>query len=367
MGILDAAGLICGQCVGPFAGQGIRRHWHFGLWGDGGGDGGHCPQRKSITAAMVRHRAHHRRRCGAGASAITLNDGANIMSFLTQQHIDAYNRDGFVIIENILTSHEIDAARARFEPLFSGKFQTGLYPDEWNWRMGRDREDLTRQICNGWKSDLTIASIVLRADVGEACARLRRMAGRAHRPGQCDLEAAGNETARLSSGRFLQRLDRAGRDAHLLDHARRHQGLSGNHRICARLAPLAGGTADQAVPCARRSAGRPAFGGKGGRDRGLRNRADRNTGRLAVFHHGRTWHGSRDNKGDKPRRAVIAHCISSAATFHPTKISYIYSRYKKSGRGRHGRELFSRAVATGRLPHAWLDGYIAGGHGSLAA
>ena len=34
--------------------------------------------------------------------------------------------------------------------------------------MGRDREDLTRQICNGWKSDLTIASIVLRADVGEA-------------------------------------------------------------------------------------------------------------------------------------------------------------------------------------------------------
>ena len=93
---------------------------------------------------------------------------------LTQDHIDQFDRDGYVIIENVLTTQQVEAARARFEPMFSGKFETGLYPDEWNWRMGRDREDLTRQICNGWKSDRTIASIILDRDVGEACARLRR-------------------------------------------------------------------------------------------------------------------------------------------------------------------------------------------------
>ena len=32
--------------------------------------------------------------------------------------------------------------------------------------------DLTRQICNAWKSDRDIARIVLRADLGRACAQL---------------------------------------------------------------------------------------------------------------------------------------------------------------------------------------------------
>ncbi len=36
----------------------------------------------------------------------------------------------------------------------------------------RDAEDLTRQICNAWKSDRTVAATVLRADIGRACARL---------------------------------------------------------------------------------------------------------------------------------------------------------------------------------------------------
>ncbi|MGE3831100.1 MAG: hypothetical protein AB7F76_08920, partial [Parvibaculaceae bacterium] len=74
------------------------------------------------------------------------------MIVITPQHLEDFARDGFVSVEGALTHGEIEAARARFEPLFSGKFETGLYPDEWNWRMGRDREDLTRQICNGWKS-----------------------------------------------------------------------------------------------------------------------------------------------------------------------------------------------------------------------
>src|SRR4051794_15919040 len=99
------------------------------------------------------------------------------MSLLTSDHKDRFQRDGFVIVDNVLCTDEIAAARSRFEPLFSGKFETGLYPDEWNWRLGRDREHLTRQICNGWKSDRTIASVVLRPDIGEACAELRGWPG----------------------------------------------------------------------------------------------------------------------------------------------------------------------------------------------
>ena len=74
------------------------------------------------------------------------------MIAITQDTIGAFDRDGFVVIPDVLTLREIDRAQARFEPLFSGEFETGLYPDEWNWRLGRDAPELTRQICNGWKS-----------------------------------------------------------------------------------------------------------------------------------------------------------------------------------------------------------------------
>ena len=39
-------------------------------------------------------------------------------------------------------------ALERYEDLFSGRFETGLYPDEWNWQEGRDSPDRARQICS---------------------------------------------------------------------------------------------------------------------------------------------------------------------------------------------------------------------------
>jgi len=95
----------------------------------------------------------------------------------TQHQHDAFEKDGFVIVEGVLSGKEIDAARTRFEPLFRGEFETGIEPDEWNWREGRDDPALTRQICNGWRADRTIASIVLREDIGRACAQLRGWSG----------------------------------------------------------------------------------------------------------------------------------------------------------------------------------------------
>ena len=110
---------------------------------------------------------------------------------LSNDHIDAFTRDGFVIVENALDAKDIAAAQARFEPLFSGEFETGLQPDEWNWRAGRDSEQLTRQICNGWKADRTVAAVVLRQDVGKACATLRGWPG-----ARCRASTSGSVSAR---------------------------------------------------------------------------------------------------------------------------------------------------------------------------
>lgn len=279
---------------------------------------------------------------------------------LTPTDLDTFDRDGFLVIHDVLNSAEIDAARARFEPMFSGKFQTGLYPDEWNWRMGRDREDLTRQICNGWKSDLTVASIVLRAEVGEACARLRRWPGA--RLGQDNVIWKPPGTKPLG---FHQDDSYNGwiEPAEMstcwipLDDTKAFQGtieyVRGSHQWP--LSPPIKQFHAPDDPCADLY---PAAKHAGVKD--IDFVPIEIPAGSCVIHHGRTWHGSRDNKGDMPRRAVIAHCISSAATFHPTNTSYIYSRYKKVGSVEMDESYFPILWQHDGYRTPWLDSYIAG-------
>jgi hypothetical protein len=40
----------------------------------------------------------------------------------------------------------------RVEQLFEGRFETGVYPDEWHWRKGISKENATKEIVNAWKS-----------------------------------------------------------------------------------------------------------------------------------------------------------------------------------------------------------------------
>ena len=283
------------------------------------------------------------------------------MPDLTVEQLAAFQRDGFVVVHGVLDQEAIDLARSRFEPLFSGKFQTGLYPDEWNWRKGRDREDLTRQICNGWKSDLTIASIVLRSDIGKAAAQLRGWPGA--RIGQDNViwKPPGTKPLGFHQDDSYNQWIVPGEMLTCwitLDDTRAFQGtieyVRGSH-----LWPIAPPIRQFHAPDDPLHDLVPAA-----------NAAGADTYEIvpieipagsAVFHHGRTWHGSRDNRGDKPRRAVIAHCISSAATFHPTDISYIYSRYKKVGSVEMDESYFPILWQNDGRRTPWIDRYVSGG------
>ena len=67
----------------------------------------------------------------------------------------------------ILSSEMRQALIETLPDLFAGKFETGIYPDEWHWRAGISRPDATREMCNSWKSSRTIASVVLNERLGE--------------------------------------------------------------------------------------------------------------------------------------------------------------------------------------------------------
>ena len=90
---------------------------------------------------------------------------------LNQNQINQFNENGFLIIDKFIDLEFIEKLKSRFEPLFKGEFETGIEPDEWNWKFG-DPEDLTRQICNGWKADHLIKQFVCHEIVGKSCSTL---------------------------------------------------------------------------------------------------------------------------------------------------------------------------------------------------
>ena len=91
---------------------------------------------------------------------------------LTKLQRNKFLDEGFVVVKNVVDPEKISQIVSRYPLLFKGNFETGVSPDEFNWKFGRDDPSLTRQICNGWKSDRMIASVVLREDIGKICAGL---------------------------------------------------------------------------------------------------------------------------------------------------------------------------------------------------
>ena len=250
---------------------------------------------------------------------------------LTSDQLDTFARDGFVIVRNVLDDDTIAAARGRFAPLFAGEFDTGIEPDEWNWRTGKSDPSLTRQICNGWKADKTIAAIVLRQDIGRACAT-----------------AAGWSGARINQDNVLWKppgaralgfhQDDAYQDWNLpgemitfwmtLDDTRADQGtieyVKGSHLWP--LSPPEGKFHAPDDPLEQMH--------KAARRAGIPDPqivAIEVSAGDAVIHHGRTWHGSRANTGSAPRRSLVSHCMPARTTFHPHHTHPVYSRYKPAG------------------------------------
>jgi len=78
---------------------------------------------------------------------------------LDKIHYEEFRKQGYVVVPNFVSISLVEQARKRFEPLFRGEFETGIQPDEWNWQHGKSDPSFTRQICNGWKADRTIAAL----------------------------------------------------------------------------------------------------------------------------------------------------------------------------------------------------------------
>ncbi len=274
---------------------------------------------------------------------------------LSEAQCNQFAADGFLIVENFIDPATVESLRSRFEKLFNGEFETGIQPDEWNWREGRDSNTLTRQICNGWKSDNTIAATVLRCDIGEICSRLRGWRGARINQDNVIWKPPGAGALGFHQDESYQSwivpaemmtcwmtLDDTLASQGTIEYVRgsQHWPLAEPIRqFHAPDDPLADMTA-QAVRDGKPVELVPVEVPAGS----------------AVFHHGRTWHGSRANAGAGMRRSVVAHCMSSDATFHPQNTSPVYSRYKRHGDNTMEESYFPVIWHQSGYRSAWLCG-----------
>ena len=91
---------------------------------------------------------------------------------LNEDLLEDFNKNGFLVLDKFIDLQYLEDLRERIEPLFKGEFETGIEPDEWNWKYGKDSNDVTRQICNAWKSDNIIKQVVCNPTIGKCVSKL---------------------------------------------------------------------------------------------------------------------------------------------------------------------------------------------------
>jgi ectoine hydroxylase-related dioxygenase (phytanoyl-CoA dioxygenase family) len=246
--------------------------------------------------------------------------------------LEAFHRDGFLVVEEGLVSdHALDLLRERYERLFEGVYETGISPDEVNWVPGRDPEDRTRQICNGWRADDTIAAQVLHQRTGRLAAQLSGWSGVRilqdnvlwKPPGakaigfHQDASYAGYLVPPVMLTCWLS-LHETSADAGPVEYVRgshlwpvsppeRSQFHAPEDWLALARTAAPEGVELDVVPVVVRPGG-------------------------GSFHHGLCWHGSAPNaNASRARMALVSHLIPAQVRFHPEQVDLIYSRYRKRG------------------------------------
>ena len=278
---------------------------------------------------------------------------------LTDQQNAEFHRDGFVVVDGLIDDHTIDQLREAFERIFSGRFETGIRPDEVNWQAGESDPAKTRQICNAWKGNLTIAGTALREDIGRACAALGHWPGARLQvdnalwkpPGagsigmhqDCTYLSWLNPCEMISCWIALDDTTADGGTMQLARGSHRWKPTEElgefhdppDHQALMRAAAARDGIDDPEIV--------PVVVKKGG----------------GSFHHGWTWHGSAPNESSLERRALVVHCISSEARFVPENIGVgtgpIYGRYRYQDSDRMDDSFFPVLWSRDGQRTRWLD------------
>ncbi|MDQ3890259.1 MAG: phytanoyl-CoA dioxygenase family protein [Actinomycetota bacterium] len=276
----------------------------------------------------------------------------------TSQQIEAYRRDGFLVVEEFARRDEVTGVLERFRRCFQHEWETGLQPDEVNYEPGVTPPDRTRQLCNVWKSDRTIAATTLAARNAEFAARLAGVSGfrllhdnaiwkpPTGKPLLCHQDAAYADFLDPSNMTTCWiALDDTAADTGTIcyvrgSHSWPHQPVRGTfHAPDDWLAHVRASMPSEAelelVPIEV-----PAGG--------------------AAFHDGWCFHGSPANeRRDAQRRSIISHMVTSDTRWNPARNHPIYSKYRRPGELELDEGFFPILWREDGYRTPWIDAHCA--------
>lgn len=257
------------------------------------------------------------------------------MAFVpTLRQLANFKKDGFLITDRLIDDNTVRQLRDAFDELFRGNFETGVEPDEVNWKQGESDPALSRQICNGWKANRAVARTVLDATLAQAIATFSGWSGvrimidnviwKAPETKSIGFHQDNAYLSWFDPGEIMTcwiALDDTAKNGGTIEFARgSHQWALDSpdgefHAPVDYRKPMLAAAARAEVEPDICHVEVPAGSGS--------------------FHHGRTWHGSAENPGPNPRRALVLHAMPSKVEYVPGNFSQgigpIYSRYKRLG------------------------------------
>ena len=253
---------------------------------------------------------------------------------ITAADREAFARDGYLVVDDLIDPARIPPLHRAYDDLFHGRFETGVRPDEVNWQAADGDPSRTRQICNGWKANREIARVLLDEGIGRAIGKL-----------------AGWPGVRIMIDNVLWKPPAAKSLGFHQDSAYLAWFTPSDLCTCwiALDATRADGGTIEFVPGSHRwahSEPEGEFHAPEDYHAPMRHAAAREGVEPGIacvevaagggsFHHGWTWHGSGENRGPDPRRALVLHAMRSDVEYDPAQfdqgIGPIYSRYKRLG------------------------------------
>ncbi|EFA82268.1 phytanoyl-CoA dioxygenase family protein [Heterostelium album PN500] len=256
-----------------------------------------------------------------------------------------FHEDGFVFIKDVISGDEVKNLHSRVAPLFDGKFETGIYPDEWYWRKGLSRDDITREMVNAWKCDRSFATIALHEKMGAIAAKL--MGWRGARLAQDDIfwkPTTGKPIGFHQDQPYFNFFTPSEVVTIwvALTNVSMHNGtleyVKGSHRWPVTHSHSDAGfhAPDDYLAKLNEAAKKVNLS-----DSYERVSCDFSAGSCSV-HHGMMWHGSATNPSPTVERVSMAlHYISSESQFNEqVQAGYIYGRYKIFGSSRLEESFF---------------------------
>ncbi|CAA9524557.1 MAG: hypothetical protein AVDCRST_MAG79-413 [uncultured Thermoleophilia bacterium] len=276
----------------------------------------------------------------------------------TGEQIEAYRRDGFLVVEDWLPADEVERVRVHFHRCFEHQWETGLAPDEVNYDPATTPPNRTRQLCNVWKADRTLAATTLAERTAAFAAALADVPGlRLIQDNMIWKPPSGAALLCHQDAAYLPWLDPPNMTTcwMALDDTRADtgtifyvRGSNGWPR-----APL-GGTfhapedwlahVRASMPSGAELELVPIEVPAGG----------------AAFHDGWTFHGSPPNeRADAQRRSIISHMVSTTTRWGDGTPHPIYSRYRRPGEYELDGAFFPVMWDRAGRREPWLDAWCA--------